>query len=183
MQEPRMKEKYKKEVLPHLMEKWNLKSPFQAPRLEKIVVSVGAGQAISNPAFLEEVLENLFYITGQKPVKTLARKSIAGFKVRKGMPIGAKVTLRKDKMYEFFDRLVSIVLPRLRDFQGIKPSFDKEGNLSIGIKEHTVFPEINLDKVKNIHGLQITFVTTTKNKEMAKDLLEMLGFPFKKEAK
>lgn len=183
MQEPRLKIKYKKEVLPQLMEKWGLKSPFQVPRLEKIVVSVGVGQAVNNPALLEEVLENLFYITGQKPVKTFAHKSVAGFKLRKGMAIGAKVTLRKDKMYEFLDRLISIVIPRLRDFQGIKPSFDKEGNISLGIPEQVVFPEINLDKVKNIHGIQITIVTTTKNIEMAKDLLEMLGFPFKKEVK
>lgn len=183
MSAPRLKEKYFQKVIPALKEKWGFSSDFEVPFLEKIVISVGAGKAVGNPAFLDEIMENLLMITGQKPSKTYARKSIAGFKLRAGMAIGVRVTLRKDKMYEFLDRFISIVLPRLRDFRGVKSRFDGRGNLSMGIPEQVVFPEVNLEKMKNIHGLQITLVTSTNNEEKAKDLLYLLGVPFEKEEK
>ncbi len=179
---PRLKEYYLKQVQPELMKKYNLKNKYQVPTFQKIVVNVGVGEDRENPKLLTTIMDEVAMITGQKPIITRARKSIAAFKIRKGVPIGCKVTLRGDRMWEFFDRLVNIALPRVRDFKGVDPqSFDKFNNYSLGIKEQLVFPEIDYDKVEKIHGLDITIVMkNAKNREIVRDFLSMMGMPFRK---
>ncbi|MBW1838406.1 MAG: 50S ribosomal protein L5 [Deltaproteobacteria bacterium] len=176
----RLKELYSKELAPKLMKEFNYKNKMQVPRLQKVVVNMGLGEAIQNIKVLDSATNELMVITGQKPVPSKAKKSIANFKLRKGMSIGCFVTLRKKRMYEFFDRLVNIALPRVRDFRGVSGrSFDGRGNYSLGIKEQIIFPEINYDKIDKIKGLNITIVTTAKTDEEGKALLGMLGMPFK----
>nr|WP_279380693.1 50S ribosomal protein L5 [Caldicoprobacter guelmensis] len=177
-----MKELYKKTVVPAMMEKFGYKNVMEVPRLEKVVINMGVGDAKENPKFLESAMEELAAITGQRPVATVAKKSVAAFKVRAGMKIGAKVTLRGDRMYEFLDRLFNIALPRVRDFRGVSPkSFDGRGNYALGIKEQLIFPEINYDKVEKIRGMDVIIVTTAKTDEEAKELLSLLGMPFAKQ--
>ena len=176
----RLKERYDKEIRGALMKELGYENPMQAPRLEKIVVNMGLGEAISNGKILDASLEQLGQITGQKPVITKARKSIANFKLRQGQSIGAMVTLRGDRAYEFLDRLVSIALPRVRDFKGVSPkAFDGKGNYTLGIREQIIFPEINYDKVEKIKGLNVTVVTTARNDEEGRALLRLLGMPFR----
>jgi large subunit ribosomal protein L5 len=176
----RMQDKYEKEVLTKVMEKFSLKSRMEAPRLEKIVINMGIGKAHEDIKILEAAMADLATITGQKPVITRAKKAVANFKLRKGMPVGCKVTLRKAKMYDFFDRLVNITLPRIRDFRGVSASaFDKQGNYTLGIEEQSIFPEINIDKVKHVQGMDIVIVIKAKNKEQSKELLRLLGMPFR----
>jgi len=178
---PRLKKKYKEEVIPALMKKFGYKNVMEVPRIEKIVVNMGVGEAVQNIKELENAMNDLALITGQKPSVRRAKKSEAGFKLRKGMPIGAKVTLRRDMMWDFLDRLISMALPRVRDFKGLSPkSFDGRGNYNFGLEEQTVFPEIDYDKVDKIRGMNITIVTTAETDEEAKALLEALGFPFRK---
>jgi large subunit ribosomal protein L5 len=175
----RLKDRYKKEIVPALMKERGYKNPMQVPHLKMIVLNVGAGEAISNPKALEGATNDLTLITGQHPVITRAKKSIAAFRLRAGMPIGVKVTLRGERMYEFFDRMVSAVLPRIRDFQGVpKDAFDGRGNYTLGLKEQIVFPEIDYDKVDKVRGLQISIVTTARTNEEAKRFLELMGIPF-----
>lgn len=163
------------------MTKFNYNSVMQVPAMEKIVINIGVGDAVSNSKLLDEAVEELTIITGQKPVVTTAKKSIAGFKLREGMPIGCKVTLRGERMYEFLDKLVNISLPRVRDFRGVpKNSFDGRGNYTLGIKEQLIFPEINFDKVNKLRGMDIVFVTTAKTDEESRELLAQLGMPFHK---
>lgn len=177
----RLKEKYEKEVMPALMEKLKYSGPMQVPKLEKVVINMGLGELKENPKALEFAMNDLMVITGQKPVVTKARKSIANFKLRQGMNIGCKVTLRGNRMYDFMDKLISIALPRVRDFRGISPdSFDGRGNYSLGVKEQLIFPEINYDKIDKIRGMDITIVTTAKTDEECKALLDALGMPFRK---
>lgn len=177
----RLKEKYNGEVKNALMEKFQYKTVMQIPKMEKIVLNMGLGQAKENSKFLNAAVEELGIIAGQKPLTTKAKKSVANFKVREGMNVGAKVTLRGERMYEFFDRLVSIALPRVRDFRGVNPnSFDGRGNYSIGIKEQMIFPEIEYDKVDAVRGMDITFVTTAETDEEARELLRLMGVPFSK---
>ena len=176
----RLRERYEKEVRPALMKEFGYHNPMQAPRLEKIVVNMGLGEAINNGKIIDASVAQLAAIAGQKPVVTKARKSIANFKLRQGQSIGAMVTLRGDRMYEFFDRLVSIALPRVRDFKGVSPkAFDGKGNYTLGIREQIIFPEINYDKVEKIKGLNITVVTTARNDEEGRTLLKHLGMPFR----
>jgi large subunit ribosomal protein L5 len=176
----RLKERYEKEVRPALMKEFGYGNPMQAPRLEKIVVNMGLGEAISNGKIIDASVAQLASITGQKPVVTKARKSIANFKLRQGQSIGAMVTLRGDRMYEFFDRLVSIALPRVRDFKGVSPkAFDGKGNYTLGVREQIIFPEINYDQVEKIKGLNITVVTTARDDEGGRALLRFLGMPFR----
>ncbi|HEY8423014.1 MAG TPA: 50S ribosomal protein L5 [Thermoclostridium sp.] len=176
---PRLLDKYKEEVAPALKDKFNYKSPMQIPRIEKIVINMGVGDVKDNPKALEAAVNELSLISGQKPVVTKAKKSVANFKVRQGMSIGCKVTLRGNRMYEFADKLFNIALPRVRDFRGINPnSFDGRGNFSLGVKEQLIFPEIDIDKVEKVRGMDITFVTTAKTDEEAKELLALLGMPF-----
>ena len=164
-----------------LMEKFNYSSKMQAPKIEKIVLNIGVGDAVSNSKLLDEAVNELTLISGQKPVITRAKKSIAGFKLREGAPIGCKVTLRGERMYEFLDKLVNISLPRVRDFRGVSNnSFDGRGNYTLGIKEQLIFPEINFDKVNKLRGMDIVFVTTAKTDEEGHELLAQLGMPFKK---
>ena len=178
---PRLKKKYQEEVVPALMKKFGYKNIMEVPKIEKIVVNMGVGEAVQNIKALENAMNDLALITGQKPSVRRAKRSEAGFKLRKGMPIGAKVTLRRDRMYDFLDRLISIALPRVRDFKGLSPrSFDGRGNYNFGLEEQTVFPEIDYDKVDKIRGMNITIVTTAETDEEAKALLEALGFPFRK---
>ena len=178
---PTLKDKYKNEVAPALMSKFGYKSVMEIPRLEKIIVNVGVGEAKENAKVLEAVVADVAAITGQKPVITKAKKSIANFKLREGMPIGVKVTLRQDRMWEFVDRLFNIALPRVRDFRGINPDgFDGRGNYSLGIKEQLIFPEIEYDKIDKIRGMNIAFVTTAKTDEEGRELLSQLGAPFAK---
>lgn len=178
---PRLKKKYFEEIRPALKEKLNLKNIMEVPRLEKIVVNMGVGEAAQDAKILEEAVEVMRAITGQQPVVRRARKSIAGFKIRQGMPVGLKVTLRGDRMYEFLDRLISVALPRVRDFKGLSAKqFDGRGNYTLGVKEQIIFPEIDLDKVQHTLGMDITIVTTTDNDEHARALIEAFGFPFKK---
>ncbi len=178
---PRLKQKYHDVVLPALMKEFNYKNPMQAPKLVKVVLNVGLGEAISNAKALDSAADELGRITGQRPVITRARKSIATFKLREGMPIGCMVTLRRERMYEFIDRFISAALPRIRDFKGVSSkSFDGRGNYSIGIKEQVIFPEIEIDKVDSIHGLDIIFVTTAKTDEEGRALLGHLGMPYRK---
>ena len=177
----RLKEKYTNEVIPALTEKFNYSSKMQAPKIEKIVLNIGVGDAVSNSKLLDEAVNELTLISGQKPVITRAKKSIAGFKLREGAPIGCKVTLRGERMYEFLDKLVNISLPRVRDFRGVSNnSFDGRGNYTLGIKEQLIFPEINFDKVNKLRGMDIVFVTTAKSDEEGRELLAQLGMPFKK---
>ena len=176
---PNLKTKYQQEVAPALMAKFGYKSTMQIPRLEKIVVNVGCGEARDNSKVLEAVVNDLTAITGQKPIITKARKSVANFKLREGMPIGAKVTLRQDKMWEFLDRLFNVALPRVRDFRGINPNaFDGRGNYALGLKEQLIFPEIDYDKIDKIRGMDVVICTTAKTDEEAKELLTLLGAPF-----
>lgn len=176
----RLKELYYKEVVPKLKEKFQYKNIMQVPRLEKVVINMGVGDAIQNAKAIDAAVNDLSLITGQKPVVTRAKKSIAGFKLREGMPIGCKVTLRGDRMYEFVDKLLNISLPRVRDFRGVSPkSFDGRGNYTLGIKEQLVFPEIDYDKIDKVRGMDITFVTSAKTDEEARELLKLLGMPYR----
>lgn len=177
----RLQEKYLNEVKGNLMKQFNYSSTMQCPKLEKIVINLGVGEAISNPKALDEAVNELTAIAGQKPVVTKAKKSIANFKLREGMPIGCKVTLRGEEMYDFFDKLVSISLPRVRDFRGVSnTAFDGRGNYTLGVKEQIIFPEIQYDKVNKVRGMDIVIVTTAKNNEEARALLQELGMPFAK---
>lgn len=177
----RLKEFYKSDVAPALMKKYSYKSPMQIPKFDKIVINVGAGDAKDNAKVIDNIMADLAAITGQKPVPTYAKKSVANFKVRQGMKIGVKVTLRGEQMFEFMDRLFNLALPRLRDFKGINPNaFDGRGNYSLGLKEQLIFPEIEYDKVDKIRGMDIAFVTTAQTDEEAKELLKLMGAPFAK---
>lgn len=177
----RLNEKYKNEVVPSLIEKFNYTSPMQAPKVDKIVINMGVGDAVSNAKNLEKAVEELTLISGQKPVITSAKKSIAGFRLREGMPIGTKVTLRGDRMYDFLDKLVTVSLPRVRDFRGVsKRSFDGRGNFTLGIREQLIFPEINFDNVDKVRGMDIVIVTTANTDEESRELLTQLGMPFQK---
>ena len=176
----KLREQYEKEVIPALMKKFNYKSVMQVPKLDKIVINIGLGDTKENPKSLENAMNDIMQITGQKPVITKARKSIAAFKLREGANIGCKVTLRSDKMYDFAYKLFNVALPRVRDFRGVSGnSFDGRGNYSMGIKEQLIFPEIEYDKVDKLRGMDIIFVTTANSDEEAKELLKLLGMPFK----
>ncbi|MFL2661136.1 MAG: 50S ribosomal protein L5 [Alphaproteobacteria bacterium] len=176
----RLAEKYNTQIKDHLKNKLGLKNIFEVPKIEKITVNIGVGEAVSDSKIINKAIEDLTLITGQKPVVTKAKKSIAGFKLRQGLSIGCKVTLRKKRMYEFLDRLVFIALPRVRDFKGLsKKSFDGSGNYSIGIKEQIIFPEINYDKIDKVRGMDITIVTSTSNEEHSYELLKSFNLPFK----
>lgn len=178
---PRLRTHYKEKVVPALMKKLDVKNPMQVPRLERIVVNAVTKDAVANPKVLDSLTAELAMITGQKPVPTRAKKAIAAFKLRKGIPLGAMVTLRQKKMYEFMDRLVNVSLPRVRDFRGVSTkSFDGRGNYTLGLKEQVIFPEINFDKVDKARGLNITFVTSATDNESARALLAELGMPFRK---
>ena len=177
----RLQELYKSEVIPGLIKKFNYKNELQAPKLDKIVINMGVGEAKENAKVLDSAVKDLEIISGQKPVITKAKKSVANFKVREGMPIGCKVTLRGERMYDFLDRLVNLALPRVRDFRGINPnSFDGRGNYALGIKEQLIFPEIDYDKVDKVRGMDVIFVTTANTDEEARELLTLFGMPFRK---
>ena len=177
----RLRDEYKASVAPQLMSKFNYKSVMQIPKLDKVVINVGCGEARDNAKGIDAIINDLSQITGQRPVVCKARKSVANFKLREGMPIGAKVTLRGDKMYEFVDRLFNTALPRVRDFRGINPnSFDGRGNYSMGVKEQLIFPEIDYDKIDKVRGMDIIFVTTANTDEEALELLSLMGAPFAK---
>jgi len=176
----RLKDYYSKTVVPALIKEFNYKNPMQVPKMEKIVINMGLGEAISNVKIIEGAVQEMAAITGQKPIINKAKKSIATFKLRQGMPIGCSVTLRKNNMYEFFDRLVNAALPKVRDFRGISPNaFDGRGNFSIGLQEQTIFPEIEYDKVEKVKGMNITIVTTARTDDEARLLLKLMGVPFK----
>ena len=176
---PRLQEKYEKEVVSALMDKFGYKNIMEVPKLEKIVINMGVGEAKENQKSLEAAVEDLTKITGQKPILTKAKKSVANFKIRENMPLGCKVTLRKQNMYEFADKLINVALPRVRDFSGVSSkSFDGRGNYAVGIKEQLIFPEIEYDKIDKIRGMDIIFVTTAKTDEEARELLRFLGMPF-----
>lgn len=178
---PRLKERYRQEVVPLMMERFHYKNVMQVPRIEKIAVNIGLGEALQNPKAIEAASTDLATITGQKPVVRRARKSIAGFKLRQGNPIGVSVTLRGDRMWDFLDRLINIALPRQRDFQGVPAdAFDGRGNYSLGLREQLVFPEINYDTVDKLRGMGITIVTTAKTDDEGRELLRLLGMPFKR---
>ncbi|PWL48292.1 MAG: 50S ribosomal protein L5 [Clostridiales bacterium] len=178
---PRLKDKYLNEVAPALMKKFNYKSPMQIPKIDKIIVNVGCGEAKENSKALDFVCSDLAQITGQKAVITKAKRSVANFKLREGMPIGAKVTLRANRMYEFLDRLLNVALPRVRDFRGINANaFDGWGNYSLGLKEQLIFPEIDFDKIDKIRGMNVVICTTANTDEEAKELLELMGAPFER---
>lgn len=177
----RLKEKFQNEVTPALMSKFEYSSVMQVPKIEKIVINMGVGDAVQNSKSLDAAVEDLEIISGQKPVITKAKKSIAGFRLREGMPIGTKVTLRGERMYDFLDKLVSIALPRVRDFRGVsKNAFDGRGNYTLGVKEQLIFPEIDYDKVSKVRGMDIVIVTTANTDEEARELLTQLGMPFQK---
>lgn len=177
----RLTELYKNEAAPALMKKFEYKSPMQIPRIDKVVINVGAGEAKDNAKVIDSIISDLGIITGQKAVATVAKKSVANFKIRQGMKLGAKVTLRGERMYEFLDRLFNLALPRVRDFKGISPdSFDGRGNYSLGLKEQLIFPEIEYDKIDAIRGMDIAIVTTATNDEQARELLALMGAPFAK---
>ena len=176
---PTLKKMYKEQVVPALVKEFNYSSVMQVPVLEKIVINQGLGQAIGDMKILETAIEELTKITGQRAVTTRSKKDISNFKLRKGMPIGARVTLRQNKMYEFLERLVAVALPRIRDFKGINDKFDGQGNYTLGITEQIIFPEIDIDKINKILGMEITFVTTAKTDEEAYALLKQFGLPFK----
>jgi large subunit ribosomal protein L5 len=176
----RLYETYKNEIVPKLMEKFQYKNVMQVPRVERVVINIGVGEAIQNPKALDGAVNDLTVISGQKPVITRAKKSIAGFKLREDMAIGCKVTLRGERMYNFLDKLINLSLPRVRDFRGVSPqSFDGRGNYSLGIKEQTIFPEIEYDKIDKIRGLGIVIVTTAETDEEARELLRHMGMPFR----
>ena len=176
----RLKQRFQKEVGPAIAKEFGIKNPMAIPRLEKIVINMGMGEAIANAKILDTAADELKSITGQKPVITKAKKSIASFKLRQGMPIGVMVTLRGDRMYEFMDRLVSVALPRVRDFRGVSPkAFDGRGNYTIGVREQLIFPEIDFNKVDKLRGMNISIVTTARNDELARALLKALGMPFR----
>jgi len=176
----RLLEQYKQDITPRLVDKFGYKNIMQVPKIEKIIINVGVGEAIQNPKAMDGAVNDLMAISGQKPVITKAKKSIAGFKLREGMPIGCKVTLRGERMYDFLYRLINIVLPRVRDFRGVSPqAFDGRGNYSLGIKEQTIFPEIDYDKIDKIRGLEVVIVTTAKTDEEARELLKSMGMPFR----
>jgi large subunit ribosomal protein L5 len=176
----RLKARYRKDIVPALMKELNLKNPMQVPRLEKVVVNMGLGEALANNKILESAVDQLGAITGQRPVITKARKSIANFKLRQGQSIGCAVTLRGDRMYEFVDRLITTALPRVRDFKGVSPkAFDGQGNYTLGVREQIIFPEINYDQIEKVKGLNISFVTTAKNDEQGMALLRHFGMPFR----
>jgi large subunit ribosomal protein L5 len=176
----RLKDYYSKTVVPALIKEFKYKNPMQVPKMEKIVINMGLGEAISNVKIIDGAVQEMAAITGQKPIINKAKKSIATFKLRQGMPIGCSVTLRKNNMYEFFDRLVNAALPKVRDFRGISPNaFDGRGNFSIGLQEQTIFPEIEYDKVEKVKGMNITIVTTAKTDNEARLLLKLMGVPFK----
>ena len=178
--EPRLRTRYKKEVVEALMKRFGYKNVMQVPRLQKVVVNMGLGEATGNPKLVDAAVGELTQVTGQKPVVTRAKKSIATFKLRENMPIGAMVTLRRERMWEFVDRLVNLSLPRVRDFRGVNPrGFDGAGNYTLGLREQIVFPEIDFDKVEKVNGMNITFVTTAESDEEAKELLAQLGMPFR----
>lgn len=178
---PRFKDTYKEEIIPAMMQRFKYDNVMQVPRLEKVVINMGMGDVKDNPKLLDSAVKELTTIAGQKPVVTLAKKSVANFKVREGMKIGAKVTLRGDRMYEFVDKLISIAIPRVRDFRGLSAkSFDGRGNFAMGFKEQLVFPEIEYDKVEKIRGMDIIIVTTAKTDEEARELLAFMGMPFKR---
>lgn len=177
---PRLQTYYKKEIVGNLMKEFSLKNPMQVPRLKKVVLNMGLGEAVQNPKSLDSAIAELAKITGQKPVLTKAKKSIATYKLREGMPIGCMVTLRKDRMWEFLDRLVNVALPRVRDFRGLPTKMDGRGSYSLGLKEQIIFTEIDYDKVDKLRGMNITFVTSAPNDEQAKSLLAHLGMPFRK---
>ncbi len=178
---PRLKQEYNERIISNLKETFGYKSVMQVPKLEKVVLSRGVGSAVSDKKLIEHAIDELTIITGQKAIATISKKDVASFKLRKGMPIGAKVTLRGERMYEFLDRLVTTALPRVRDFQGVKATgFDGRGNYTLGVTEQIIFPEIDIDKVNRINGMDITFVTTAKTDQEAKSLLTELGIPFKK---
>lgn len=184
MAEARLYTVYKNEIVPQLIKDFSLPSIMAVPKIEKIVINVGVGEAITDRKRLDDVAGNIALITGQKPILTKARKSISNFKLREDMPIGCKVTLRKARMYEFIDRLINLALPRTRDFQGVSDKgFDGRGNFTMGVKEHSIFPEIDSDKLDQIHGMNITFVTTAENDEQAIKLLKAFGMPFVKRNK
>jgi large subunit ribosomal protein L5 len=178
----RMKVKYQNEVAPALMKAFGLKNVMAIPRIEKVIVNVGLGEAMDNPKALEAATTDLMTITGQKPIQTKARKSIANFKLREGRIIGAKVTLRGERMWDFIDRLLNVALPRVRDFRGVSPKLDGRGNYTLGLRDQLVFPEIEYDKIDKLRGLEITIVTTAQSDELARVLLQLLGMPFRKEA-
>ena len=176
----RLKERYQKEIAPSLAKEFGIENPMAVPRLDKIVLNMGMGEAIANAKVLDTAVTELTSIVGQKPVITKAKKSIASFKLRQGMPIGVMVTLRGERMYEFFDRLVSVALPRVRDFRGVSPkAFDGRGNYTIGIREQLIFPEIDFNKVDKLRGMNISIVTTASNDDQARALLKSLGMPFR----
>lgn len=175
----RLKTKFNEEITKAMMEKFGYKNIMEVPRFEKIVINMGLGQAKENPKYLQNAVEELVVITGQKPVVTKAKKSVSNFKVREGMNVGAKVTLRGERMYEFMDRLISIALPRVRDFRGVNPNaFDGRGNYTLGVKEQLIFPEVEYDKVDTVRGMDVTFVTTANTDEEARELLKLMGMPF-----
>lgn len=177
----RLLKEYNEDLRPKIQKILGLKNPMETPKVTKITLNMGVGEAVADKKILDNALKDMETIAGQKPIKTLAKKSVAGFKIRDGYPIGCKVTLRKAKMYEFLDRLVSIAIPRIRDFRGLNPkSFDKQGNYSMGVSEQIIFPEINYDKIDAIRGMDITISTTARNPEEGKALLEAFNFPFKK---
>ncbi|KAA9302404.1 MULTISPECIES: 50S ribosomal protein L5 [Aerococcus] len=177
----RLKEKYTNDIVPALIEKFNYSSPMQTPKIDKIVINMGVGDAVTNSKNLDKAVEELTLISGQKPVITHAKKSIAGFRLREGMPIGAKVTLRGERMYDFLDKLITVSLPRVRDFRGIsKRSFDGRGNYTLGIREQLIFPEIDFDNVDKVRGMDIVIVTTANTDEESKELLTQIGMPFQK---
>ncbi len=176
----RLYDYYKTEITPKLMERFKYKNIMEVPKVERVVINIGVGEAIQNPKTLDGAVNDLTLISGQKPVITRARKSIAGFKLREGMPIGCKVTLRGERMYDFLDRLINLSLPRVRDFRGVSPqAFDGRGNYALGIKEQTIFPEIDYDKIDKIRGLEVVIVTTAKTDEEARELLKGMGMPFR----
>jgi large subunit ribosomal protein L5 len=178
----RLKEKYKKDVVKALKDKFGLKNINQVPKIIKTVINIGVGRNAKEQAFIDNADKSLVKITGQKPVRTKAKKSISAFKIRQGMVVGLKVTLRHDRMYDFLEKLINVSFPRIRDFRGIsEKTIDRTGNLTIGFKEHIAFPEIRVDEVENIHGLEICISTTAKNREEGLELFRQLGFPFKKE--
>jgi len=176
----RLHEKYEQELVAQIQQKLGLKNKMEVPRITKITLNMGVGEAVADKKVMENARADMEKISAQRPLTTLARKSVAGFKIRDGMPIGCKVTLRRERMYEFLDRLVNIAIPRIRDFRGLNPkSFDREGNYSIGVSEQIIFPEINYDEIDTLRGLDITITTTARNAEEGKALLEAFNFPFK----
>jgi len=183
MEKPRLQKKYIEEIRPQLMKEFSFTNVMQVPKLEKIVLNVGVKEAVEDSKALQAVVDGITKISGQKPIKTFAKKSIAGFKIREGMPIGVKVTLRKEKMYDFLDKFINLALPAVRDFQGVKPGFDGRGNYNMGIKEWTIFPEIEFGAFDKVYGLNITIQTSAKSDEHVLELLKKFNMPFRKDSK